>query len=149
MRDPLDAGDSTFSSSPGRGDLGPLRSSAARRRDAVTEAALEALESRQVYARAQAALKHRDRLSTQLREGFERLQAALAANATARDGLLQAVVSLVHYVRELNDPPERAIILVKTLIHESLPMTVSPKEREALEAAAVRWAIDAYYDVAS
>jgi len=94
-------------------------------------------------------LEHGDGLSAQLREGFERLQTALAANATARDGLLQAVVSLVRYVRELDDPPERALILVKTLIHESLPMTVSPKEREALEAAAVRWAIDAYYDAAS
>jgi hypothetical protein len=149
MRDPRDAGDSTFISSPGLGDVGPFRSSAARRRDAAAEAALEALESGQVYARAQAALEHGDGLSAQLREGFERLQTALAANATARDGLLQAVVSLVRYVRELDDPPERALILVKTLIHESLPMTVSPKEREALEAAAVRWAIDAYYDAAS
>ena len=152
MRASLDTGDRLPSSTSAESQR--LRTAGERQAGECREPADDSTLERRIgpdglMARAQAAVEDRDLLSTQLRSGFVRLQLALAANADARDRLRQAIVGLVRKVRELDDPPERALILVKTLIHESLPITVTMRERDALEAAAVRWAIDAFYEAAS
>jgi hypothetical protein len=115
----------------------------------VTDALFAVVTSEELIARAQLGLTQRADLAQRFDRTFERLQNARAFNSQARQGLQEAIARLVRLEREHHEPPERVLVLVKSLVHQAVPRTTAVRERDALEAEAVRWAIDAYYAEAS
>jgi hypothetical protein len=115
----------------------------------VADALFAVVTSEELIERAELNMAQRAELAEQFNRSAERLRNARAINAQARQQLKAAIARVVRMKRQHHEPPERVLVLVKSLVHQAVPSTTAVKERDALEANAVRWAIESYYAEAS
>jgi hypothetical protein len=74
---------------------------------------------------------------------LEKTRELLTEAAELRETLRHSVTAYVAVLRRTDVPPERAIVMVKTVIVESDPCP--DKHHRHVVEEAVRWAVDAYY----
>jgi hypothetical protein len=70
-------------------------------------------------------------------------QALLAQATEVRESVRDSVAAYVSVLRRIDVPPERAIVLVKSVVLES-DLVPDRHHRQVIQEA-VRWAVDAYY----
>lgn len=83
---------------------------------------------------------------TLLGRSRELMQQTVAAQSDLRRSVVEYVMTL----RQLGEPPESVVVLVKSMVEESASYSedaahIDPLRRRALRDQLVRWAIDGYY----
>ncbi len=109
---------------------------------------------RQLLARAQAAVDEARREQAAGSRLYAQALGLAASSASTREAsaalraqLHDAVDSYVRLLRREDVPPERMLVLVKAIVHESAP-TLRARDGAPAHAIAddvVRWSIEAYY----
>ena len=121
----------------------------------LTAAQLEALraDARETRERARAVAAESLRLRASAKVRRMTADARVVASKDLRDRLRAMVVKHARLTRALGEPPDQAIIEVKTLasaaladVRASLP-TVDTRDAQKLRDDLVRWTIDAYFGV--
>lgn len=121
----------------------------------LTAAQLEALraDARETRERARAVAAESLRLRSTAKVQRMTADARVIASKDLRDRLHAMVVKHARLSRALGEPPEQAIIEVKTLasaaiaeVRASVP-TIDVRDAQKLRDDLVRWTIDAYFGV--
>lgn len=121
----------------------------------LTAAQREALraDARDTRERARAVAAESLRLRWNAKEQRMSADARVTVSKDLRDRLRAMVVKHARLTRALGEPPERAILEVKTLASAAVDdvratiSTVDTREAQALRDDLVRWTIDAYFGI--